>query len=85
MDVQPDSGLPPKIGMRSLIPTWEYRHLRGSGVTRMAGGGVAATAAVVCLSYRAYGWAALFSVLGALNLGGGWWYLTIARAATPRS
>jgi hypothetical protein len=44
--------------MQRLINPWEYRHLRAFGVTRIAGGFVAATAGVVCLSYAAYGWAA---------------------------
>ena len=73
---------PPRSGMRSLIAPWEYRHLRASGVTRIAGGSVAAAAGVVCLSYRAYGWAAFFLALGMLNLAGGCWYITIARSAS---
>ena len=48
---------PPRPGMQRLINPWEYRHLRAFGVTRIAGGFVAATAGVVCLSYAAYGWA----------------------------
>jgi hypothetical protein len=67
--------------MRRLIVPWEYHHLRASGVARIAGGIAAAAAGVVCLSYGVYEWAALFLVLGALNLGGGCWYLTIARSA----
>ena len=47
---------PPRHGMHRLINPWEYRHLRVSGVTRLAGGSVAAAAGVVCLSYRSYGW-----------------------------
>ncbi len=74
---------PPRSGMRRLIVPWEYRHLRASGVTRIAGGSVAAAAGVVCLSYRAYGWAAFFLALGTLNLAGGCWYITIARSAPP--
>jgi hypothetical protein len=61
---------PPRPGMQRLINPWEYRHLRAFGVTRIAGGFVAATAGVVCLSYAAYGWAAFFLVLGVLNLAG---------------
>jgi hypothetical protein len=76
---------PPRSGMQSLIVPWEYRHLRASGVTRIAGGGVATAAGVVCLSYRAYGWAAFFLVLGTLNLAGGYWYIAIARSAPPRA
>jgi hypothetical protein len=76
---------PPRSGAHRLIAPWEYRHLRAFGVTRLAGGGVAAGAGVVCLSYRAYGWAAFFLAVGALNLSGGYWYLTIARSAAARS
>ena len=73
---------PPRPGMQRWISPWEYRHLRGFGVTRIAGGSVAAAAGVVCLSYGVYGWAAFFLVVGTLNLAGGYWYLTIARPAT---
>ncbi len=76
---------PPRSGMRRLIVPWEYRHLRSFGVTRIAGGTVAAAAGVVCLSYGVYGWAAFFLVLGALNLAGGCWYITIARSASAQT
>jgi hypothetical protein len=73
---------PPRSGMRRLIAPWEYRHLRAFGVTRIAGGSVAAAAGLVCLSYGVYGWAAFFLVIAALNLAGGSWYLTVARSAS---
>jgi hypothetical protein len=76
---------PPRPGLQRLIHPWEYRHLRGFGAIRIAGGSVAAFAGVVCLSYGVYGWAAFFLVLAALNLAGGRWYLTIARSAPPRT
>ena len=76
---------PPRRGLQRLINPWEYRHLRIFGVTRIAGGSVAASAGVVCLSYGVYGWAAFFLVLGALNLAGGYWYITIARSESPRT
>jgi hypothetical protein len=71
--------------MQRWISPWEYRYLRVFGVTRIAGGSVAAGAGVVCLSYRVYGWAAFFLVLGTLNLAGGSWYLTIDRSASARA
>lgn len=74
---------PPRPGVQRCIPPWEYRHLRASGVTRIFGGGVAAAAGLVCVSYEVYAWGAFFLVLGALNLGGGYWYLTIDRASRP--
>jgi hypothetical protein len=71
--------------MQRLINPWEYRHLRVFGATRIAGGIVAAAAGVVCLSYGVYGWATFFLVVGALNLAGGSWYLTVARSAPART
>ena len=68
-----------------LIVPYEYRHLRVFGVGRIAGGSVAAAAGAVCLPYGVYGWAAFFLVLGALNLAGGSWYLTITRSASART
>jgi hypothetical protein len=76
---------PPRPGLQRLISPIDYRHLRGFGVTRIAGGSVAAAAGVVCLSYGVYGWAAFFLVIAALNLGGGYWFLTIARSAPART
>ena len=76
---------PPRSGMRRLINPIAYRHLRVFGVTHIAGGSVAAAAALVCLSYGVYGWAAFFLVPAAANLAGGYWYLTIDRSASPRT
>jgi hypothetical protein len=71
--------------MHLLINPWEYRHLRFVGVARIAGGSVAAAAGLICLSYDAYGWAAFFLVLAALNVAGGSWFLSIARSTTVRT
>ena len=49
---------PPRPGLQRLINPIEYRHLRGFGLTRIAGGSVAAAAGLVCLSYGVYGWCA---------------------------
>jgi len=68
-------------GMQRLINPWEYRHLRAFGLTRIASGSVAAAAGVICLSYGVKGWAAFFLIIGALNLAGGSWYITIDRSA----
>ncbi|HJY71642.1 MAG TPA: hypothetical protein VJ347_07665 [Streptosporangiaceae bacterium] len=76
---------PPRPGLQRLINPIEYRHLRGFGVTRVVGGCVAAAAGVICLAYGAYAWAAFFLVIGALNLAGGYWYLTIDRSAPART
>jgi len=76
---------PPRSGMQRLIAPPEYRHLRAFGATRLAGGIVAAAAGIVCLSYAAYGWAAFFLVVAALNLAAGYWELTIARSPSSRT
>lgn len=76
---------PPRPGMQRLINPWEYRHLHALGVTRIAAGFVAAGIGAFILSYAAYGWAAFFLVVGALNLAGGYWYIAIARSAPPRA
>jgi hypothetical protein len=73
---------PPRSGLRRLINPWEYRHLRFSGGMRIVGGLVTAVAGVICLSCSAYGWAAFFLVLAALNLAGGYWYLSLARSVS---
>jgi hypothetical protein len=75
---------PPRSGLQRLIFPWEYRHARPFGIVRLVGGSVALTASLICLAYAAYGWAAFFLVLGTLNLGGGYWYITIARSARAR-
>jgi hypothetical protein len=76
---------PPRPGLQRLINPIEYRHLRGFGLTRIAGGSVAAAAGVICLSYGVYGWAAFFLVVAALNLAGGYWYLTVAHSVPART
>jgi hypothetical protein len=77
--------LPKRPGMQRLIPPWAYRHLRFYGVGHIAGGSVLAAAGFICLSYSVYGWAAFFLALGALNLAGGFWYLTVASSAAART
>jgi hypothetical protein len=76
---------PPRTGLQRLIFPWEYRHLRPFGFIRIVGGLCAATAGVICLAYGAYGWATFFLLLGAGNLAGGWWYVSIAQSVSPRT
>jgi hypothetical protein len=76
---------PPRPGLQRLINPIEYRHLRAFGITRIAGGSVAAAAGVICLSYDAYAWAAFFLVIATLNLAGGYWFLTVAHSAPART
>ncbi len=76
---------PPRTGLARWIAPWEYRRVRAFGIVRIVAGIVAVTAGLICLSYAAYGWAAFFLVVGALNLAGGYWELTIARSQPLRA
>jgi hypothetical protein len=76
---------PPRPGIYRLIAPWEYRHLRFAGVARIAGGSVAAVTGAICLAHGIYGLAAFFLVVGALNLAGGSWYLSIGGSAPARA
>lgn len=74
--------LSPRPGVYRLVAPWVYRHPRFYGVGHMAGGSVQLAAGLICLAYGAYGWASFFFVIAALNIAGGYWYLTIDRAAS---
>jgi hypothetical protein len=73
---------PARPGWQRVIAPWEYRHLRFFGVGRVVGGSLGGATSLICLAYAAYGWAAFFLAIGALNLAGGYWYLTIDRSAS---
>lgn len=78
-----------RVGVRRVIPAWEFRHLRVLGFVRLGGAALLATCGLLTLSFggndlKTYGWAAVFLVLAALNLAGGVWELTIARSASSR-
>ena len=75
---------PPRPGLQRLINPFEYRHIRTFGAMRVAGGIVATAAGLICLAYGAWAWAAFFLVIGAANLAGGYWFLSIARSAPAR-
>lgn len=71
---------PPRSGAALLINPWEYKHLRLFGTTRIVGGLIGAAAGLICLSYGVYGWAAFFLAIGALNLAGGCWFVSISNS-----
>ena len=90
MEAQHDNAIPLRAGMRRFIPRWEYRHLRAVASARIAAGIVLAVCSALTLAFggavgKTYGWAALF--IGAAVLAGaaGYWELTIARSASPRT
>ncbi len=90
MNALSDDALQLRTGIRRIIPPWEFRHLRVWAGVRIAGGLVLVVIAVVTLAVggndsRTYGWAAAALVLAALALTGGYWEMTIARSAPPRS
>ena len=87
---------PPRPGLQRLISPWEYRHLRGFGVTRAAAGGFQLGIGLVLLSLgrkaetdqerrKMYQLSAWFLVPAAANLAGGYWYTAIASSAPDRT
>ena len=84
---------PPRPGMHRLISPWEYRHLRACGAARLAAGGFQLGIGLVLVSFgRSAGTdqerrkmrrlSAWFLVPAALNLAGGYWYVTIASSGS---
>ncbi len=76
---------PLRSGLARSIAPWEYRHLRASGVVRGVCGVLLVIGAVAFLSYSAYGLSAAFLAIGALNIVGFFWYLSMARSQPSRS
>lgn len=85
MNAPNDHPAPSRTGMRRVLPPWEFRHLRTWAGARIAGGIVLVGLGTLMLAYGSYGWAALWLVLAALALAGGYWELTIARSAPART
>ena len=90
MDAQNGNTSPPRTGMRRLIPTWEYCHLRAFAGARIAGGIVSTVCGVLTLVFggadgKTYGWAGLFLGAAAVAFAAGYWELTIARSKSPRT
>jgi hypothetical protein len=90
MNANSDSTTPSRTGMRRVFPPWEYRHLRAWAGARIGGGIVCTVCGVLTLSFggsdgTTYGWAAVFMGGAALAFAAGYWELTIARSASPRT
>jgi hypothetical protein len=75
---------PPRSGACRWLAPWEYRHLRLFGIIRLITGAAVLAAGLICLSHNAYGWAAFFLTLAALNVAGGRWELSIAKTTPGR-
>ncbi len=81
---------PPRSGMRRLIAPWEYRHLRAWAGLRFAIGIAAVALAALLLPYgwdsAAEPWFAVLLLVGAAgNFSFGYWEMTIAHSAFPRT
>jgi hypothetical protein len=90
MNAPNDNTAPLRSGMRRIFPPWEYRHLRAWAAARIAAGtGMVGLGAVTLVegsfTTEAIGWAAIFFFGAALALVAGYWELTIARSAPPRT
>ena len=85
MNAPNDNTTPSRTGMRRVLPPWEFRHLHAWAAARIAAGIVLVGLAALMLAYGSAGWAAFWLVLAALAFAGGYWELTIARSAPPRT
>ena len=85
MNAHNDNTLPPRTGMRRVIPAWEYRNLRACAILRMVVGLALCTAGFVALNLHAYGSAALALVPGVSAFVFGNWEMSVARSAATRT
>jgi hypothetical protein len=85
MSAQNGNTTPPRTGMRRLILPIEYRHLSIWGRVRIGSGIFLIFCGLATLSVASYGWTAFFLVLAPLEIAAGYWYITIARSASPRT
>jgi len=89
MNAQDDNTAPLRIGMRRIIPRFEFRRLGVMARVRIAVGAVAVGLGVITLvggsfTAKAFAWSAFFLVLGALQFLVGYWYITIAYRPLPQ-
>src|SRR6516165_8032887 len=89
MNAQDDNTAPLRIGMRRIIPRFEFRRLGVMARARIAVGAVAVGLGVITLvggsfTAKAFAWSAFFLVLGALQFLVSYWYITIAYRPLPQ-
>lgn len=65
-----------RVGMRRVVPAWEFRHLRVWAGARIGGGAVLTVCGVLTLSFgghnaKTFGWAAAFLTGAALSFAAG--------------
>src|SRR5215469_16793146 len=89
MNAQDDNTAPLRIGMRRIIPRFEFRRLGAMARVRIAVGTVLVGLGVITLvggsiTAKAFAWAAFFLVLAALQFLVGYWYITIAYHPLPQ-
>jgi hypothetical protein len=90
MNAQDDNTAPLRIGMRRIIPRFEFRRLGAMARVRIAAGTVLVGLGVITLvggsfTAKAFAWSAFFLVLAALQFSVGYWYRAIIRSAPPRT
>ncbi len=90
MNLQSDHATSGRVGIRRVIPRWEFRHLRIWASLRIGGSAVLVGCSLLTLGFggndaKTYAWALLFLAAALLSLAAGYWELTIAHSTTPRS
>jgi hypothetical protein len=80
-----ENAAPPRSTlMKFLVPSWEYRRPRVSAHVHFAAGSVLVAVTVLLLFYG-YGWGALLLLAAALHFWLGYYDMTVARSAPPRT
>lgn len=85
MNASNDNSTPSRTGMRRVISPWAFDHLRLCAAIRFAVSAFLVTLAALLFAFGHGGWAMLPLAGAAVNLAWGYWEMTIARSAAPRT
>jgi hypothetical protein len=85
MNAATDNTIHSPTGMRRLISPWALAHLRLSAGIRFAATAVLVTVASTLFAVGYGALAVLPAVFAVVNFAWGYWELTIARSAVPRT
>jgi hypothetical protein len=85
MSASDDNTTPSRTGMRRVISPWAFDHLRLCAAIRFGVTAFLVTIAALLFGFGHSGWAALPLVGAVVNFAWGYWEMTVARSAAPRS
>jgi hypothetical protein len=85
MNASNDNTTLSRTGMRRVISPWAFDHLRLSANIRFAVTAFLVTLTALLFAFGHDGWAMLPLAGAVVNFAWGYWELTIARSAAPRT